>query len=308
MIEISFVISTKNRVQNLQLCLNSILEFMIGDYEILVIDQSYDKLTKKLVFGLNKNSVKKRIRYYHTLIKGLSNSRNLGIAKAKGKFLAFLDDDCFLTLNYKTAIQQIYSQQKKNERYGIFFGQTISYKPLDHRGLFCPNTFQGRSIKPRISLKTPWKLIGNGNNMVIPAKIFKKIGNFKTWLGLGSIGESGEDVEFALRCLSAGYQISYSQNLLVYHDKWLTKEQLILQGRKYRCGGVAAYAFYFLRKIKDCKTSLVFYRKQMFQQILAELYLLTHRKKKLFLIIKTIFEEIYYFIKGWVLAIYYNSF
>ena len=79
---ISVLIATKNRDEDLAKCLNSILKNKKTDFEILVLDQSSNQLSKLLCDDINN----KRVRYYHLQNKGKSVALNVGIKKAKGQF------------------------------------------------------------------------------------------------------------------------------------------------------------------------------------------------------------------------------
>ncbi len=87
---ISVLIATKNRPTQLSQCLRSLLLNTYKNFEILVLDQSTTGKTEKYVRALkNKN-----ITYLKLNNPGKSKALNWGISMAKGKILAFTDDDC----------------------------------------------------------------------------------------------------------------------------------------------------------------------------------------------------------------------
>ena len=89
--------------------------------------------------------------------------------------------------------------------------------------------------------------------MAIKAKVFQKEGLFKEWLGPGSIGSNAEDAEMINRCLIKGYKIGYDPLMIVSHDKWLNREQMIRQDWSYDCGGMACYGWFALSGFKFAK-------------------------------------------------------
>lgn len=97
---VSVIISTKNRQEFLPNALASCFFQNVPAFEIIVIDDGSDfpELTEKVVKEYSNLLNISLIRNESSL--GQSKSRNMGANKAKGKFLAFLDDDNFLLPNH----------------------------------------------------------------------------------------------------------------------------------------------------------------------------------------------------------------
>lgn len=60
-------------------------------FEILVVDNSPERLAEKVVSGYGEEAIE--VRYCHEPRPGISHARNRGFAEARGAFLALLDDD-----------------------------------------------------------------------------------------------------------------------------------------------------------------------------------------------------------------------
>jgi len=86
---VSVVIPTYNRNELLKRAVESVLSQSFDEFEILVIDGSRDESTRELIKSLGDG----RVRYVPQRGKGIANARNLGVITARGKFIAFLDDD-----------------------------------------------------------------------------------------------------------------------------------------------------------------------------------------------------------------------
>jgi len=86
---VSVIIPTYNRDALLKRAIESVLNQSFDDFEILVIDGARSELTRGLVRSFGDG----RIRYIPQRGKGIANARNLGVLKARGEFIAFLDDD-----------------------------------------------------------------------------------------------------------------------------------------------------------------------------------------------------------------------
>ena len=86
----SIIIPTYNRENKLKKAIDSVLSQKYKNWEILIIDNYSKDNTKKLVQGYkNKNIKFFKVKNYGVIAK----SRNFGIMKSKGKFIAFLDSD-----------------------------------------------------------------------------------------------------------------------------------------------------------------------------------------------------------------------
>jgi len=72
--------------------INSVLLQTYEPIEIIVIDDGSNDNTRRIVGGFGD-----KVKYLYKKNGGVSSARNLGITKASGKYLAFLDsDDCWL--------------------------------------------------------------------------------------------------------------------------------------------------------------------------------------------------------------------
>ncbi|MCW4030144.1 MAG: glycosyltransferase [Candidatus Bathyarchaeota archaeon] len=87
---VSVVIPTKNRSRLLNNAIQSILLQSFKDFEVLIIDSASTDNTKEIVSSFKDP----RLNYFFLKSdKGVCAARNLGLTKAKGDFIAFLDDD-----------------------------------------------------------------------------------------------------------------------------------------------------------------------------------------------------------------------
>jgi len=97
--KISLIICTRNRIQLLKTCLQSIPQSSIDFHEVVVIDQSSDTANTEELLPIINN-----LRYIPTETQGLSWARNLGIKVSTGDIIAFTDDDCIMTDGWAEAI------------------------------------------------------------------------------------------------------------------------------------------------------------------------------------------------------------
>ena len=95
---ISVIIPVYNVEKYIERCVKSVLNQTYQDFEILLInDGSTDnsgKICEELAFK------HEQIRLIEQKNQGVSAARNIGIEKAKGEFLTFIDSDDFIDKNY----------------------------------------------------------------------------------------------------------------------------------------------------------------------------------------------------------------
>jgi len=92
---ITVIIPTYNRRVFLEKAVNSILKQTFKNFELIVVDDGSNDGTGELM----QSFPDRRIRYFFQKNKGVSASRNKGIAQSKGDIIAFLDSDDFWKAN-----------------------------------------------------------------------------------------------------------------------------------------------------------------------------------------------------------------
>ena len=237
---ISVIIASKNRPNEMLLCLQSMLHDSFETKEILVVDQSAGDTTEALIRSI-KN---KHIVYLRHQKGGKSTALNTGIAHARGNIIAFTDDDCIIDNGW---LESLHKTFKENRQVGGVFGRTMPYQPNKNKGKMCPCTFE--KTQKKLITKSCYHAdhIGFGNNMAFRKEVFTQIGGFKNWLGPGSVGSNAEDAEFTLRALLKGYKLLYDPSVIVYHNKWLTGKQMKKQELSYTCGELACYGYFLFQ-------------------------------------------------------------
>ena len=88
---VSIVVPAWQSEKTIGRCLVSLREQTFSDIEIIVIDDGSTDSTRDVV--LQAADKESRIKYYYQKNKGVSAARNLGIEKASGEYLMFLDAD-----------------------------------------------------------------------------------------------------------------------------------------------------------------------------------------------------------------------
>ena len=92
---VSVIIPTYKREKELYKAVQTVIDQNYsGEIEIVVVDDSPKSIKEKIEKKFKKNKQNRTIKYiYHGQPKGSPYARNLGVLKAKGEMIAFLDDD-----------------------------------------------------------------------------------------------------------------------------------------------------------------------------------------------------------------------
>lgn len=251
--KLSVVIVTRNRPKKLLQCLLALSKNSLSDFEVVVVDQSDREMTDHRVRAVSKNF--KQFHYIYSRQKGKSKGLNLGIQASHSSLIAFTDDDCIPEKNWLSVLYKNFNRH--SEVVGIF-GRTLPFRPEKNPERICPSIFEQRYSKNTIIDKpcVHSENIGFGNNMAFRKTVFKELGGFKEWLGPGSLACAAEDAEFALRALISGKKLLHANDVIMFHDKWLTGQEDTNLFSLYLTGGLACYGYYSLKKNEFAKRHL----------------------------------------------------
>ncbi|RLI45328.1 hypothetical protein DRO64_02695 [Candidatus Bathyarchaeota archaeon] len=198
---ISVIIVTYNRPILCNRLLQSLEKQSVKPYEAIVIDDHSIKPfhpIKKYCFPLLLIRNKKEL--------GLAASRNIGIKRAKGDILAFIDDDA---LPFKDWLCSI----KKNiidHELDIVGGPCVAIYMTDP-----PFWWDPKILGKYLAVANNFIV---GCNFAVKKEVFKKIGFFNEKLGRYAGSKiSGEETEFILRAYMRGYKVLFTSDVKVRH-------------------------------------------------------------------------------------------
>lgn len=95
---ISIIIPIYNSDKYLATCINSVLKQTFSDFELLLINDGSTDGSEEICTEYEKKD--SRIKVYHKDNGGVSSARNLGLKKARGKWVCFMDSDDSAQKNY----------------------------------------------------------------------------------------------------------------------------------------------------------------------------------------------------------------
>jgi GT2 family glycosyltransferase len=233
----SIIIPTYRRPKQLAACLESVaqLQYPREAFEVLVVDDGSQMPLDDAVRAFRDKINVTLLTQKHG---GPAAARNTGAQRAKGKFLAFTDDDCAPSPNWLQAL----AKRVATSPDCLIGGHTVnalvdnpysaaSQMLLDYLYSYF-NTSRGAG-----------SFLASGN-ICMPADRFRAIGGFDA----NFPNPAAEDREFCDRWVHSGYRLTYAPEAIVHHAHSLTLLTFWRQHFRYARGAVLLQQLQFARK------------------------------------------------------------
>ena len=220
---VSVVIPTYNRAAFLQEALDGLICGQHTDFEVLVMDQSDDDATERLVDGFDE-----RVIYHRMSRRGANPARNLGAALARADLVAFLDDDCVPRPDWLSRIVSAFDTQGELE---FIFGQ-LKAPPHSGAGGWFPETLPPPDIHaPRNRRKI--SCIGAGANMSCRKTFLRRAGGFDELLGSNDLSVINADTPMAYKAYRQANWMASSEIEVVHVNGFRPTRELAALYRSY---------------------------------------------------------------------------
>lgn len=218
--QISLILATINRQNELKELLYSLLKQTYKNFEVIIIDQNKDNKLEPIVEQF------KELKIQHIKISqlGLSNARNIALKYVNGDIIGFPDDDCL----YESNTLDLVSKYFKN------------FPDVDIISGICLDTKTSKKYLSTFSdverYLNKYNLLGNliSTSFFVRKKIVQE-NNIKFDVGLGvgsgSILGAGEETDFVLQLYNLGIKIYYTPKIIVKHP--LPEKQSKNNNEKY---------------------------------------------------------------------------
>lgn len=177
--KVSVIIPTRNRQDMLKRAIESVLGQTCQEFEIIVVSDASTDNTKEIVAAFADD----RIRLFeHEEPKGASATRNTGIRHARGRFIAFLDDDD------EWVPQKLEWQLPVIENSPPEVGLVYGWQEYFQDGK--PFTVGRPTLKGDVFLETlDRQAIGGCPTVIIKREVIEKVGYFDESLPRGNDGD-----------------------------------------------------------------------------------------------------------------------
>jgi glycosyltransferase involved in cell wall biosynthesis len=233
--DFSIIIPTYNRPDQLNSCLDALsqIEYAADRHEIIVVDDGGDADLKSVV---ERSAVYPRLRLVHQRNRGPGAARNLGASTARGRWLAFTDDDCRPSPSWLSDLEAALADDHNL----LVGGTTVNalkdnvYSEASHLIMDAAYSFfNGDRLRARFLASS---------NMGAWRETFRNAGGFDE-----SFRPASEDREFCDRWRWSGRSITWIDGAVVAHYHALTLEGFLRQHFDY---GRGAYLFHRRRNLR----------------------------------------------------------
>lgn len=232
---ISVIIPAHQNAEELNRCINSILDSDYQDYEIVVVD---DASLPPLRNGLPEN--KKLVYVYQEKQQGAAAARNIGAEASKYDIIYFVDSDVEVYRQNLGRIAEHFSHPHIKAVSGI-----NNLVPLNKGYMATYQAFFEYFIlyHPQIEFVN----LFNSRNVAIRKELFLNLNGFDT-----SFGTTLEEVEFAQRLVNSGIKVKNDTELLVRHTYPSSLKKAVFNHFRR---GFAWFRIYLIKKGKTATVS-----------------------------------------------------
>ncbi|MES2675346.1 MAG: glycosyltransferase [Pseudomonadota bacterium] len=207
--KVSLVLCTKNRAEQLKVCLKSISKIQsVFSWELIIVDNNSEDHTQEVIEAF-KRYADIPVQATIETTRGSSAAKNTGCKLAKGEYIAFTDDDCYPQADFVDAIVAVLNEDKQ---LGFVGGKVLLFDPQD-----IPITIQTHNS--RIEFKPSSYLaagIIHGANFTFRRTALLATGGFDERFGAGRKYPC-EDVDIMAEALRLGWQGVYDPRVVIFH-------------------------------------------------------------------------------------------
>lgn len=242
---VSVVIATRDRPDQLDRCLNTVLALDYPCLEVIVVDNASSSSATLELLRRRYPSV----RYVRENVPGLAVAHNRALAEVGHPIVAFTDDDVRVDPGWVGALVEAFAS---SEDVGCVTGlilpaelETPAQAWIDRHGRFCKGferrVFNLNAARPSDPM-FPYAAgtFGSGANMAFRTDVLRELGGFDPALGAGSLARGGDDLAAFVDVLTAGYSLVYEPAALVHHSH--QRDYARVRAQAYNYGvGLSAY-------------------------------------------------------------------
>lgn len=216
----SFILATYNRIERLKRTLDSLDRALAGskDWELIVVDNNSPDGTG--VYCADRYASNQRVTVMNNAKRQSAYaSRNMGIRRAAGEYLLFLEDDLIIPRDWVDKVRERIVSELKGWR---VISQTIR-----SRGWYSNVLTTIQEVEKRRLLES-----GVTTGCISTASLIVKRDVFRD-LGLFCEDGRGGDIEFTTRLRGSGEDVALLLDVWVYHEFVFTLRDFVTRSFAY---------------------------------------------------------------------------
>ena len=220
---LTLAICTRNRPQDLETAVCSLLATGYPKLEILIVDQSekdggQTETIFKTLADQHRDQPGLTFRYIRSATAGIGLAHNLAMEEALYPIVGFTDDDCRVAADWPFVIARYFHQ---HPQLGVVVG-AVETGPHDSQAGFIPHFTGFRAGRAGLDCYVRPGRGGMGANFALRKSAFGATGPFDPALGSGGVLKSGSDIDFFYRAWRRGQTVFYAPDCRVWHDGFRT--------------------------------------------------------------------------------------
>lgn len=213
----SIVIPVYNRPQEIDELLHSLTQQRCKDFEVLVVEDGSKTDAREIVAAYQSQL---QLRYFYKENEGQGFARNFGFSQAKGDYFIMFDSDCLIPPDYLEHVKA-YLNEHQLDVFGGPDAAHTSFTPVQKA-----ISYAMTSVFTTGGIRGNKKHIGQfhprGFNMGFSRAVWEQTGGFQS-------PNFGEDIEFSLRAIAAGFKVGLIPLAVVYHKRRTDFKQFFRQ-------------------------------------------------------------------------------
>ena len=243
---ITVIVATRERPDSLGVCLDSLLSMEYRNFDVVVVDN--DPQTSRTA-DLIADRFAPLVRYVRENRRGLAAAHNCGLAEARGRIVAFVDDDVVVDRHWLTGIAEGFTT---TSQVGCVTGLILPEQLHTPAQLLLERLdgfdkgFKQRIVdtdshRPQDPL-FPFTVgrLGSGPNMAFDVEVLRRLGGFDPAIGVGTFARGGDDLAAFFRVVVSGHRLVYHPSAVVWHRHH--REMAALHNQAFGYGvGLGAY-------------------------------------------------------------------
>lgn len=204
---VTVIVCTFNRIHWLEKCLRSLEQQDVRADEIMVVDGPSTDGTRQMLEGLEKEGRIVLVR--QAKLDGISSARNMGLERARGEVVCYIDDDAIAQPGWLSSILSLYADPAVGGVGGPVMDMagrlTMGKNAVAPDGRWF-DVARGESTEGLSQVMV-------GCNMSFRREALRKIGGFDPYFRYHQ-----DETDACLGVLHAGYRILYHEGAVVWHE------------------------------------------------------------------------------------------